>query len=118
MSELQTVEPANLPGRHEESSVVLPHALVADADAGSRSRRIRQLEHRGFRVAVARTVFEAIVKASCHLPDLIVVAASLGEEQARAATELLSTCPATAHIPIVQLSRGARIPTRISAVAV
>ena len=118
MSELQTVEAANLPGRAEASSVSLPLALVADADAGSRSRRTRQLEHRGFRVAVARTVFEAIVKASCHLPDLIVVAASLGDEQAREATELLSTCPATAHIPIVRLSRGARIPTRISAAAV
>ena len=118
MSELQTVESANLPGRTEAPSVSLPLALVADADAASRSRRSRQLERRGFRVAVARTVFEAIVKASCHLPDLIVVAASLGEEQARETTELLSTCPATAHIPIVRLSRGARIPTRIAAAAV
>jgi len=114
MSELQTVETANLPDRAAPSAS-LPLALVADADAASRSRRTRQLEHRGFRVAVARTVFETIVKASCHLPDLIVVAASLGDEQVRETTELLSTCPATAHIPIVQLSRGARIPTRIAA---
>lgn len=118
MSELQTVEAANLPGRAEVASISLPLALVADADAASRSRRTRQLQMRGFRVAVARTVFETIVKASCHLPDLIVVGASLGEEQTRETTELLSTCPATAHIPIVRLSRGARIPTRISAVAV
>ena len=115
MSELQTFETANLPGRADTSSVSLPLALVADADAASRSRRTRQLQHRGFRVAVARTVFETIVKASWHLPDLIVLAASLGEDQARETTELLSTCHATAHIPIVQLSRGARIPTRIAA---
>jgi CheY-like chemotaxis protein len=118
MSEMQTVETANLPGRAEVASVSLPLALVADADAASRSRRTRQLELRGFRVAAARTVFETIVKASCHLPDLILVAASLGEEQARETTELLSTCPATAHIPIVRLSRGARIPARIAAAAV
>ena len=113
MSELQTVETANLPGRADTPAVGLPLALVADADAAARSRRTRQLEHRGFRVAVARTVFETIVKASCHLPDLIIVGASLGEEKVRETTELLSTCPATAHIPILQLSRGARIPTRL-----
>ena len=121
MSELQTVETANLRGSAEVASVdaiSLPLALVADADSASRSRRTRQLQLRGFRVAVARTVFETIVKASCHLPDLIVVGASLGEEQARETTELLSTCPATAHIPIVRLSRGARIPLRIATAAV
>ncbi|HET7696245.1 MAG TPA: hypothetical protein VFK57_11095 [Vicinamibacterales bacterium] len=117
MSELQTVETANLRGR-QAAAVGLPLALVADADAASRSRRLRQLQHRGFRVAVARTVFETIVKASCHLPDLILVAASLGEEQVRETTELLSTCPATAHIPIVRLSRGARIPARLAPAAI
>jgi|SRR5690349_9557005 len=97
MSELKTV------------SMALPLVLVADADAESRARRTRQLEGRGFRVAVARTPFEAIVKASCHLPDLILVDASL-EEGADHASDLLSTCPATAHIPIVRL-RG-RLPAR------
>jgi CheY-like chemotaxis protein len=118
MSELQTVETANLPGRAQASSVSLPLVLVADADAATRSRRTRQLEHRGFRVAVSRTLFETIVKASWHLPDLIVVGASLGEAVIRETTELLSTCPATAHIPIVQLSRGHRIPARLSPAAV
>ena len=117
MSELQTVEAANLPGPAQTSSVSLPLVLVADADAATRSRRTRQLEHRGFRVAVSRTLFETIVKASCHLPDLIVVGASLGEAVIRETTELLAMCPATAHIPIVHLSRGGRIPTRISAAA-
>lgn len=117
MSELQTVEAANLLGRSHAAAIGLPLALVADADAGSRSCRTRQLENRGFRVAVARTLFETVVKASWHLPSLILVGASLGETEARETTELLSTCPATAHIPIVLLSRGRRIPTRISAAA-
>ena len=117
MSELQTISTANLPGRSQVAAIGLPLVLVADADSGSRSRRTRQLEERGFRVAVSRTVFETIVKASCHLPDLILVGASLGEAEVRETTELLSTCPATAHIPIVQLSRGRRIPTKISAAA-
>lgn len=117
MSELQTVESANLRGRSQAPSIGLPLALVADADASSRSRRTRQLEDRGFRVAVARTLFETVVKASWYLPDLILVGASLGEAEARETTELLSMCPATAHIPIVQLSRGRRIPTRLFAAA-
>ena len=55
----------------------LPLVLVADANPDSLNRRTRQLEARGFRVEVARTSFEAIVKASCHMPAFIVVDASL-----------------------------------------
>jgi len=90
----------------------LPLVLVADADSESRARRTQQLEARGFRVAVARTPFETIVKASCHLPDLILVDASL-EGGADEAVDLLSTCPATAHIPIVRLRVGRRLPRRL-----
>ena len=60
----------------------------------------------------ARTSFEAIVKASCHMPDLIVVDASLADG-ADEASDLLSTCPATAHIPIVRLRGGRRLPSRL-----
>jgi CheY-like chemotaxis protein len=100
MSELKTV------------STNLPLVLVADANSESLARRTQQLEDRGFRVAVARTPFETIVKASCHLPDLILVDASL-QDGADEATDLLSTCPATAHIPIVRLRGGRRLPRRI-----
>lgn len=91
----------------------LPLVLVADANSETRARRTEQLEERGFRVAVARTPFEAIVKASCHLPDLILVDASL-EDGADEATDLLSTCPATAHIPIVRVRAGGRLPARFA----
>ncbi len=94
-------------------AVSRPLALVADANAESCARRARQLEARGFHVALARTPFEAIVKASCHLPDLILVDTSLGEDGVSEAVDLISTCPATAHIPIVRLRGGRRLPQRV-----
>jgi len=116
MSELQTVTAkTSIPS--EAASIALPLVLVADADPKSRLRRAQQLSDRGFRVAVACTAFEAIVKASCHLPDLILVDGSLGDSGATETAELLSTCPATAHIPIVRLSPGRRMPSRVFAAA-
>jgi CheY-like chemotaxis protein len=117
MSELQTRAEEITPIASAAASLELPLVLIADADPGSRQRRTQQLELRGFRVAVARTGFEAIVKASCHLPDLILVDGSLGAPGARETTELLATCPATAHIPIVRLTPGRRLPTRVLAAA-
>jgi CheY-like chemotaxis protein len=117
MSELQTVEVRSARIPSAAAAIALPLVLVADANPASRLRRTRQLEGRGFRVAVARTPFEAIVKASCHLPDLILVDNSLGHAGADEATELLSTCPATAHIPIVRLTKGRRLPVRVLAAA-
>jgi CheY-like chemotaxis protein len=103
MSELQTVTSENTLPAPVASSIALPLVLIADADAASRLDRSRHFAERGYRVALARTPFEAIVKASCHLPDLIVVDRSLGDAGISETTELLATCPATAHIPIVRL---------------
>jgi CheY-like chemotaxis protein len=110
MSELQT---ATAESTRTPAKAAPPLVLVADADAASRLRRTRQLQQRGFRVTVARTPFEAIVKACCHLPDLIVVDASLGKPGAQETTDLLATCPATAHIPVVQMARGRRLPVAL-----
>ncbi|HEX9364985.1 MAG TPA: hypothetical protein VF921_00065 [Vicinamibacterales bacterium] len=117
MSELQTLTAETTSVPSTTASAALPLVLIADADPGSRVRRARQLADRGFRVAVARTAFEAIVKASCHLPDLILVDASLGNADAQGTSELLSGCPATAHIPIVRLTPGRRLPRRVFAAA-
>jgi CheY-like chemotaxis protein len=114
MSELQTAA-AEL-GTTLSSAptgLVLPLVLVADADGDSRVRRARQLQARGFRVAIARTSFETIVKASCHIPDLILVDASLGDTDVQETMHLLAMCPATAHIPVVRLTQGRRIPARL-----
>jgi CheY-like chemotaxis protein len=111
MSELQTAT-VNSTAR-PAPAVSLPLVLIADHDATSRARRAAQLQKRGIRVALARTPFEAIVKASCYMPDMILVDSSLGREAAHDTTALLSTCPATAHIPILRLSGGRRLPARV-----
>lgn len=89
------------------------HILVADGDPCSRVAREEQLRTAGFRVSVARTGFEAIVKASCQMPDLILLDASLGELDTSDTSRLLATCPVTAHIPILSLHAGRRVPQRV-----
>ena len=112
MSDLQTAR-VDSTDQAPMSILGLPLVLVADPDGSSRARRADQLEARGFRVAVARTSFEAIVKASCLVPDLILMAASLVHDTA----ELISTCPMTSHIPIVRVTAGRRVPPRVFALA-
>ncbi len=91
----------------------VPLVLIADADAGSREIREAQLLAAGVRVSVARTGFEAIVKASCHVPDVILLDDSLNDIEAAETGRLLTTCPVTSHIPVVRLLRGRRLPRRI-----
>ena len=114
MSELQTQTFADSSVRAHASAVAVPLVLVADANRASRTRRARQLESRGYRVCLARTPFETIVKASCHLPDVILVDPSLGEGDIESTATLLSTCPATAHIPVVRLAPGRRLPVLVT----
>lgn len=114
MSELQT---AAVDSTRPAAAAALPLALVADPNAASRSWRADQLEERGFRVVLARTPFEAIVKASCLLPHLILLDASFGREAANETAELLKTCPSTSHIPVVRLPAGRRVPTRVLGLA-
>jgi len=94
-------------------SALAPLVLVADGDAVSRDLREAQLRTAGFRVSVARTGFEAIVKASCHTPDVILLDDSLAGIEAIETIRMLTTCPTTAHIPIVRLLRGKRLPQRM-----
>jgi len=63
--------------------------------------------------SVARTGFQAIVKASCHVPDLILIDDSLPDIEAAETRRLLTTCPVTAHIPVVRLPRGRRLSRRV-----
>lgn len=88
------------------------HVLIADANPRSLAVRAEQLTAVGARLSIARTSFETIVKASCHLPDLILLDGSLAID-ATVTSQLLTTCPATAHIPIVRLTPGKRLPQRL-----
>ena len=90
-----------------------PLVLIADAEPESRSAREQQLRAAGFRVAVARTGFEAIVKASCHVPDIILIADSIGEDEASETERLLTMCAMTAHIPVIPVTGGRRVPRRV-----
>lgn len=90
-----------------------PLVLIADGDRVSREVREAQLRAAGLRVSVARTGFEAIVKASCQVPDVILLANSLSDIEAMETGRLLTTCPMTSHIPIVRLLRSGRLPQRI-----
>jgi CheY-like chemotaxis protein len=91
----------------------IPHILMADGDANSREIREAQLRAAGFRVSVARTWFEAIVKACCHVPDVILLDDSLGDQLAVETGQLLTMCPVTSHIPVVHLRRSGRLPQRM-----
>ena len=89
------------------------HVLIADGDPESRGARETQLRAAGLRVSVARTGFEAIVKASCHVPDLILLDDSLTDIEPADTARLLRTCPVTAHIAVVRLTHGRRVPRRV-----
>lgn len=90
-----------------------PHVLVADSNPETRAVRQAQLHSAGFRVSIARTGFETIVKASCHVPDLILLDDSLSDIAAEETRRLLTTCPLTAHIPVIRLPKGRRVPQRV-----
>ena len=92
-----------------------PNVLVADADASSRHEREQHLRAAGARVLTARTGFEAIVKASCQLPDLIVLDESLGDIEVAETARLLTICPVTAQTPVLCLRAGRRVPLRVLA---
>jgi len=92
-----------------------PHVLVADANPASRQEREQHLKAAGARVVMARTGFEAIVKASCQMPDLIVLDESLGEVEVAETARLLTICPVTAQTPLLCLRARRKVPLRVLA---
>ena len=112
MSESATIDLAHVRVSACRPGATVPRVLVADSDERSRYVRHAQLSAAGFLVSVARTGFEAIVKASCQLPDLILLDGSLADIDSAETGRLLTTCPTTSHIPIVRLLPGRRVPRR------
>ena len=92
-----------------------PHVLLADADPRSRQDREQHLRTAGAHVLTARTGFEAIVKASCQMPDLIVLDESLGDVEVAETARMLMICPVTALTPVLCLRTRRRIPLRVLA---
>lgn len=91
----------------------VPYVLVAGVDGATRDEREAHLRAAGVRVLTARTGFEAIVKASCFMPDLIVLDASLGEKEIIETMRLLMICPVTAQTPVLCLRERRRVPARV-----
>lgn len=92
-----------------------PNVLVADADPTSRQRREDDLRAAGAHVILARTAFEAIVKAASRMPDLIVLDESLGEVEVNETARMLMVCPVTAQTPVLCLRARRRVPLRLLA---
>ena len=122
-SETREMSETPTPGRHAvgsrtptfTSGTHTPHVLLADADPVTLHEREQHLRGAGARVLLARTGFEAIVKASCQMPDLIVLDQSLGDVEVAETARLLTTCPVTAQTPVLCLRRGRRVPLRVLA---
>lgn len=112
MSQMQTEPHRAARTSTARTEALPPLVLIADGDGTSRGIREKQLRAAGLRVSVASTGFEAIVKASCQVPDVILLADSLNDIEAMETGRLLATCPVTSHIPIVRLLRPGRIPQR------
>lgn len=110
---VRSAQPATV--THDEPRVRTLNVLLADADQISRQQRERDLLARGVQVLTARTGFEAIVKASCRMPDLIILDESLGGVEVAETARLLTVCPVTANIPLLRVRRRRPIPVRLLA---
>lgn len=89
------------------------HVLVADGNADSRESREAELRAAGFRVSVARTGFEAIVKATCQVPDLVLLDDTLPDLDASETGRLITTCPVTSHIPVLHVSAARKLRRQV-----
>jgi CheY-like chemotaxis protein len=91
------------------------HVLIADANARTLTARAEQLLAAGLKVSMARTSFEAIVKATCFVPDVILLDGSLSGIDAAETGKMLTVCPVTSHIPIYRLTPGRKLPQKVLA---
>ena len=99
------------------AAVKVQHVLIADANAQTLAERAEQLLAAGLRVSMARTSFEAIVKATCSIPDVSLLDGSLAGSDAAETGQMLTVCPVTSHIPIYRLTPGRKVPQRVLAAA-
>jgi DNA-binding response OmpR family regulator len=114
LSRFATKADAFVAGPTTATSTAQVHVLIGDGDEISRRMRETQLRMAGFRVSVARTGFETIVKASWHMPDVILLDDCLGDIDAGETGRLISRCPATSHIQVVRLPSGRTLlPRRV-----
>ena len=92
-----------------------PTILIAEDYDDNRELLRLLLAGANYDVREARNGQECLTLACQDPPDLIMVDASLGDTDVQETMHLLAMCPATAHIPVVRLTRGRRIPARLLA---
>lgn len=83
---------------------VVPLVLLVANDRAELDACSLLLNQAGLRVTTARTGFEALVKATCYVPEVVVIQEGLVAEEGvdgAVAEQLLRVCPATAHIPVI-----------------
>jgi CheY-like chemotaxis protein len=86
-----------------------PMVLLVGDEEPAVAACAERLQSASIRVTTARTGFEAIVKACWHMPDVIAMQDGLSAAEGvdgLTAAQMLRTCPATAHIPIVAGTLG------------
>ena len=92
---------------HAGATEVIPLVLLVANDRAEVDACAFLLNQAGLRVTTARTGFEALVKATCYIPELVVIQEGLAGAEGvdgTVAQQLLRVCPATAHIPVISCS--------------
>jgi CheY-like chemotaxis protein len=92
---------------HAESPHTIPLVLLVANESAELDACALLLHQAGLRVTTARTGFEALVKATCSIPELVVIQEGLAAAEGvdgTVAEQLLRVCPATAHIPVISCS--------------
>ncbi len=85
----------------------VPLVLLVANDSAELEACALLLTQAGLRVTTARTGFEALVKATCYIPELVVIQEGLAAAEGvdgTVAEQLMRVCPATAHIPVISCS--------------
>ena len=85
--------------------------VVEDNDVNADMLR-RRLVRRGFVVSVAPDGLQAVERARCDLPDLILMDMSLPKIDGWEATRRIKADPATAGIPVIALTAHALLTDR------
>ncbi len=91
----------------DSSTPVVPLVLLVANDSAELESCVLLLSQAGLRVTTARTGFEALVKATCYIPELVVIQEGLAAAEGvdgTVAEQLMRVCPATAHIPVISCS--------------
>jgi CheY-like chemotaxis protein len=84
----------------------VPLLLIVEADDRARKGCAAALGRAGYRILEAKSEFEALVKACCHQPALVLLGMPLTAAGVAVAdtVALLAGCPSTTSIPVLHLS--------------